>query len=76
MYKYYKNTSMLRILMYYSLLQLYFCLCFLLKTTQVLISAIIVAACRTTKTAITASSEVELPLLVVVSQGVEYVSVN
>ncbi len=62
--------------MYYSLLQLYFCLSFLLKTIHVLISAIIVAACRTTKTAITASSEVELPLLVVVSQGVEYVSVN
>ncbi len=62
--------------MYYSLLQLYFCLSFLLKTTQVLISAIIVAACRTAKTAITASSEIELPLLVVVSQGVEYVSVN
>ena len=49
----------------------YFCLCFLLKTTHVLISPIIVATCRTTRTAITASSEVELPLLLVV----EYISV-
>ncbi len=46
---------------------LYFCLCFLLNKTQVLISAIIVATCKTTRTAITASSEVELPLLLVVS---------
>ena len=46
-------------------------------STQVLISAIIVTACRTTRTEITASSEVnELLLLVVVSRGVEYVSVN
>ena len=57
--------------MYYSLLQLYFCLSFFLKTTQVLISIVIVATCNTTRTAITASSEVELPLLVVVSHGVE-----
>ncbi len=64
---------MLRLIVCY---RFYFCLCFLLKTTHVLISAIIVAACRTTRTAITASSEVELPLLVVVSRGVEYVSVN
>ena len=39
-----------------------------------LISAIIVAACRTTRT-ITASSEGELPLLLVVSRGVEFISV-
>ncbi len=37
----------------------YFCLCFLLKTTQVLISAIIVATCRTTRT-MTATKVVEL----------------
>ena len=40
-----------------------------------LISAIIVAACRTTKTAITASSEVELPFLLAVSHRVEDSSV-
>ncbi len=45
----------------------YLCLSLLLKTTQVLISAIIVATCRTTRTAVAASSEVELPLLLVVS---------
>ena len=61
----YKNTSNV-----YAL-QFVIALCFLLKTTHVLISAIIVATCNTTRTAITASSEVELPLLVVVSHGVE-----
>ena len=54
---------------------LYFCLCFFLNKTQVLISAIIVATCKTTRTAITASSEVELPFLLVVSREVEYISV-
>ncbi len=54
---------------------LYFCLCFLLNKTQVLISAMIVATCKTTRTAITASSEVELPFLLVVSRGIEYFSV-
>ncbi len=53
----------------------YFCLCFLLNKTQVLINAIIVATSKTARTAITASSEVELPFLLVISRGIEYISV-
>ena len=42
---------------------------FLLKTTQVLISAIIVAASRTTRTAVTASKRVASTLLPAVTVG-------